>query len=63
MTAGEKGSWPGEKHAAYCTICTDIATAAAGWQSEGKTTAEVRALVDEKFGDVGPGTNTPPVSP
>ena len=52
-----------DKHAAYCTICADIATAAAGWQSEGKTTTEVRALVDQKFGDVGPGTNTPPVSP
>jgi hypothetical protein len=52
-----------EQHAAYCTICADIATAAAGWQGEGKTTAEIRQLVDEKFGDVGPGTNTPPVSP
>ena len=52
-----------EKHAAYCTICGDIAVAAAGWQSEGKTTAEVRLLVDEEFGDVGPATNTPPVSP
>jgi len=52
-----------EKHAAYCTICADIAAAAAGWQSEGKTTAEVRLLVDDKFGDVGPATNTPPVSP
>ena len=52
-----------EKHAAYCTICGDIAVAAAGWQSEGKTTAEIRLLVDDKFGDVGPATNTPPVSP
>jgi len=52
-----------EKHAAYCTICADIATAAAGWQSEGKSTAEVRALVDAKFVDVGPTTNTPPVLP
>ena len=52
-----------EKHAAYCTICADIATAAAGWQSEGKSTAEVRALVDAKFVDVGPATNTPPVLP
>ena len=52
-----------EMHAAYCTICADIATDAARWQSEGKTTAEVRQLVDEKFGDVGTATNTPPVSP
>ena len=52
-----------EKHAAYCTICGDIAVAAAGWQSEGKTTAEIRQLVDNKFRDVGPATNTPPVSP
>ena len=52
-----------EKHAAYCTICADIATAAAGWQSDGKTTAEVRQLVDEKFGDVGPATNTPAILP
>lgn len=52
-----------EKHAAYCTICGDIAVAAARRQSEGKSTAEVRQLVDEKYGDVGPATNTPPVSP
>jgi len=52
-----------EKHAAYCTICADIATAATGWESQGKTTAEVRQLVDEKFSGVGPATNTPPVSP
>jgi len=52
-----------EMHAAYCTICADIAVDAAGWQSEGKSTAEVRRLVDQKFGDAGPATNTPPVSP
>ncbi len=52
-----------EQHAAYCTICADIATAAAAWQSEGKTTAEIRQLVDDKFVGVGPATNTPPVSP
>ena len=52
-----------DQHAAYCTICADIAADAARWQSEGKATAEVRRLVDEKFGDVGPATNTPPVSP
>ena len=52
-----------EQHAAYCTICADIATATVSWQSEGKSTAEVRQLVDAKFGDMGPGTNTQPVSP
>ena len=52
-----------ERHAAYCTICDDIAIAATGWQSEGKSAFEVRQLVDEKFGGAGPGTNTPPVSP
>jgi len=51
-----------EMHAAYCTICADIATNAVRWQSEGKTTADVRRLVDEEFGDAGPGTNTPPVA-
>jgi len=51
-----------EMHAAYCTICADIATAAVSWQSDGKSTAAVRQLVDEKFGEVGPGTNTPPVA-
>jgi len=52
-----------EMHAAYCTICADIATDSTRWQSQGKSTAEVRRLVDEKYGDVGPATNTPPVSP
>jgi len=51
-----------EQHAAYCTICADIAVDATRWQSEGNTTAEIRRLVDDKFGDLGPGTNTPPVS-
>jgi hypothetical protein len=51
-----------EAHAAYCTICADIAIDAVRWQSEGNTTAEVRRLVDEKFGDVGPSTSTPPVA-
>jgi hypothetical protein len=51
-----------DQHAAYCTICADIAVDAARWQSEGETTAEIRRLVDDKFGEVGPGTNTPPVS-
>lgn len=52
-----------EMHAAYCTICADIAIDAARWQSEGKSTADVRRLVDENFSDVGPATSTPPVSP
>jgi len=51
-----------DQHAAYCTICADIAVDAARWQSKGETTAEIRRLVDDKFGEVGPGTNTPPVS-
>jgi len=52
-----------DQHAAYCTICADIAVDAARWQADGKATAEVRRLVDERFGGVGPATNTPPVSP
>lgn len=52
-----------DMHAAYCTICADIAIDAARWQSEGKTAAEVRHLVEGKFGGAGPATNTPPVSP
>jgi len=51
-----------EQHAAYCTICSDIAIDAARWQSEGNTTSEIRRLVDEKFGGAGPATDTPPVS-
>jgi hypothetical protein len=51
-----------DQHAAYCTICADIAIAAVGWQSEGKSTADVRRLVDEEFADRGPGTDTPPVA-
>jgi hypothetical protein len=51
-----------EQHAAYCTICADIAVDAARWQSEGNTTSEIRRLVDDKFGGAGPATDTPPVS-
>ncbi len=51
-----------DQHAAYCAICGEIATASVRWQDEGKSTSEVRGLVDEEFSERGPGTNTPPVA-
>ncbi|MDP2949588.1 MAG: PCYCGC motif-containing (lipo)protein [Chloroflexota bacterium] len=50
-----------DEHAAYCTICADIAVDAVQWQREGASIAEVQTKVDSKYADSGPRTNTPPV--
>ncbi len=48
-----------DRHAAGCLICTDIALEAVKLSDEGLSHAEVRARIDAKFGDAGPGTDTP----
>lgn len=48
-----------EPHAAGCRICAEIALLAANLQHRGVSHADIRAQVDETFGGVGPGTDTP----
>src|SRR3990170_8972796 len=38
-----------DPHASGCDVCVDIAVDAVRWRQEGKTTAEVRSLVDAKY--------------
>lgn len=51
-----------ESHAASCRICVDIARDVMKWQSEGKSTWQIRQDVDAKYSRYGPSTDTPPVT-
>lgn len=53
----EDGSY--DPHASGCAICLDITRDAAIWSAEGRSLAEVRSLVEEKYGDAGPSTDNP----
>ncbi len=47
-----------DAHASGCGICIDIAEDGVAWQAEGKSTEEVRRLVDEKYENSGPPTTS-----
>lgn len=47
-----------DAHASGCGICIDIAEDGVAWQAEGKSTDEVRRLVDEKYESSGPPTTS-----
>ncbi len=48
-----------DEHGAGCGVCVGIAVEAKRMTEQGKSLREIRASVDEKFGAIGPGTNTP----
>jgi hypothetical protein len=50
-----------DSHASGCDVCLDIASDVVQWRAEGKSVAETRSLVDAKYQDYGPSTNTGPV--
>ncbi len=52
----DDGSYDG--HAVGCSVCVDIAVDAVEWSAQGKTTEEIRSLVDEKYQSVGPPTGS-----
>jgi hypothetical protein len=46
-----------DSHASGCEVCDDEAIDAARWQAEGKSAAEIRALIDAKYESDGPPTS------
>ncbi len=45
-----------DAHASGCSLCLDIAFDGVDWRAQGKSPAEVEALVDEKYEGTGPRT-------
>jgi hypothetical protein len=50
-----------DSHASGCIVCDDEAIDAARWQAEGKSAAEIRALIDAKYESYGPPTSARPL--
>jgi hypothetical protein len=48
-----------DEHASYCGICVDITLLSKAMLGEGKSVIEIRAAVDNQFGAIAPGTDTP----
>lgn len=48
-----------DEHGAGCGVCVGIALEAKRLTEEGKSLRQIRAAVDENFGAIGPGTDTP----
>lgn len=46
-------------HGSTCDVCVDIALRAREMTLAGASLSETRAAVDQEFGDIGPGTDTP----
>ena len=54
-TSGE----PFDSHGAGCDMCVGIALDVKALTEEGRTLRDIRAFIDEKYGSVGEGTDTP----
>ncbi len=52
-----------DPHASGCSLCLDIAFDGVEWQAQGKSPAEVQALVDEKYESFGPPTRQEVIPP
>jgi len=48
-----------DEHGASCQICVGIALDTKKMTAEGRSLSEIRTFIDETYGDVGPGTDTP----
>ena len=48
-----------DEHGASCQICVGIALDTKAMTAEGRSLSEIRTFIDETYGDVGPGTDTP----
>jgi len=48
-----------DEHGASCQICVGIALDTKAMTAEGRSLQEIRTFIDETYGDVGPGTDTP----
>ena len=48
-----------DEHGASCEMCVTIALDTKRMTAEGRSLKEMRTYIDDKFGDIGPGTDTP----
>jgi hypothetical protein len=48
-----------EEHGSACDVCVDISLKARQMTLAGASLRETRTAVDQEFGDIGPGTDTP----
>ena len=48
-----------DEHGAGCQMCVTIALDTKTMTEEGRSLKEIRTYIDDKFGDIGPGTDTP----
>lgn len=48
-----------EDHGSACDVCVNIALRAREMTLAGQSLSEIRTAVDQEFGDIGPGTDTP----
>ena len=48
-----------DEHGASCEMCVTIALDTKRMSAEGRSLKEMRTYIDDKFGDIGPGTDTP----
>ena len=48
-----------DEHGASCQMCVTIALDTKAMLEEGRSLKEMRTYIDDKFGDIGPGTDTP----
>jgi len=53
------GNFSYEEHASYCDVCIETANLASSMLLDGSSIVQVRAAVDDMFGDLAPGTDTP----
>ncbi len=50
-----------DDHGANCAMCVDIAVMTKKALAQGKTLAQARQAVAQKYSSIGPATNTPPI--
>jgi len=48
-----------DEHGANCEMCVGIALDTKRMQEEGRSLSEIRTYIDETYGSIGPGTDTP----
>ena len=48
-----------DEHGANCQMCVKIALDTKTMTEEGRSLKEIRTYIDDEFGDIGPGTDTP----
>lgn len=58
-SSSSSGNVQFDNHGSECNVCVDIAVRAKELTLAGWALSDIRAAVDQEFGDIGPGTDTP----